>query len=128
MPRGAEVVAALGDGVVEQLLVGLAALPHPHHVVAPVQAVEGLVELGHTGAGRFISHASKHKANRKPRNTHRMAAVGPATDPLPRPAAAVAVQHCCPYFGKLVHLPYLYRKSEPAWRYAGRVARVRSFS
>jgi hypothetical protein len=70
---GAEVVAALGDGVVEQLLVSFAAIPHPDHVVAPVQAVEGLVELGDAGAGRLISHASKNKANRKPQPTYDMA-------------------------------------------------------
>src|SRR5215469_6540755 len=101
---------------------GLAALPHPHHVVAPVQAVEGSVELGHPGAGRFISHASNHKANKKPRNTPDMAAAGPRDWPAPRQAAAVTVQRCCQEVGNLVHLLYVHRKHEPPWRYTGRAA------
>jgi len=83
IPRDAEVVPALRDGVVEQLLGDLAALPHPYHVVAPVQTVEGTVELGHPGAGRFISHASNHTPNRKPENSHVTTAIGPETDPGP---------------------------------------------
>jgi hypothetical protein len=72
-----------GDGVVEQLLVRLAALPHPDDVVTPVQAVEGTVELGHAGAGRFISHASKHRRIGSHRTAHVRAAVGPETGSRP---------------------------------------------
>src|SRR5262249_58600734 len=87
VPSRAEVVAALGDGVVEQLLVGLAALPDPYDVVTPVQAVEGTVEFGHAGAGRFVSHASKPRANRKPQDSLVMADLGPKRGSQPLPAA-----------------------------------------
>ena len=88
VPRCAEVLAALRDGVVEQPLGGgLAALPHPHDVVAPVQAIERAVEFGHTGGGSFISHASKHTANKKPQVSHRWPLPAPG-HARPTPAAA----------------------------------------
>jgi hypothetical protein len=77
VPRGAEVLAPLGDGVVEQPLGGkLAAFPHPDDVVTPVQAAERTIQFGHAGGGGFISHASKDTANRKPQTSPRRAAVG----------------------------------------------------
>src|SRR5262249_20676626 len=108
IPSHAEVVAALGDGVVEQLLVRLAALPHPHDVVTPVQAVEGAVEFGQAGAGRVISHASKPMANRKPQDSPVVADLRPKTCSQPCPGMIGGIQRCCQGVWYLVRLLYGY--------------------
>src|SRR5262249_47312997 len=64
-------------------------------------------------AGRFISHASNHKANRKPRNTRCRAAAGPADPPRPARPRQAAMQHCCQEVWNPAHLLYRYHNRDP---------------
>jgi hypothetical protein len=68
---------------------GRARSGHYLDVVAPVEAVERAVKLGNTGGRSFISHASKHTANKKPQVSHGVAAAGICTTRGPTSAAAI---------------------------------------
>jgi hypothetical protein len=70
VPGPAEVLAASRYRVVEDLLGReVAGLPYPDDIIAPVQAVEGVVQFGDTSASRFVSYASKPTASEKPKSS-----------------------------------------------------------